>query len=411
MKTHPDRPLVAVVTPVYNGEKYLQETMESVQAQGYPNLVHVVLDNASTDRTAEIIETNKGRKVPLVTARNAALLSLCHNWNAAMRLAPAKAKYLRLLCADDTMHESCIERMVEVAEKDPEILVVGVGTVWGIDKLDFSWPTDRIALDGADFIRGFLRRELGVYAVHTMIRRTVLEWRPDLFDCTLWTGIDFEAVLGILLRGKLGMVHEFLGWSRIHEESVTSLVMMKKNTHYADWLRVLYRYGPHLYSKREFRQIAKRYERRYVRLILRWQYSQGKKAVQHHWDVLRRERGPITVFDFIELGDELGADPPRSSGAVGRMALRMLAAWKLAPALAGGNTIVIKPSEQTPLTTLKLAKTIAEIFPEGVVNIVTGRGATTGHALINPPKIAMVSLTARLHVRNCDQIISPSLTA
>ena len=93
------------------------------------------------------------------------------------------------------------------------------------------------------------------------------------------------------------------------------------------------------------------------------------------------------------------------------MALRMLAAWKLAPALAGGNTIVIKPSEQTPLTTLKLAKTIAEIFPEGVVNIVTGRGATTGHALINPPKIAMVSLTARLHVRNCDQIISPSLTA
>ncbi len=71
----------------------------------------------------------------------------------------------------------------------------------------------------------------------------------------------------------------------------------------------------------------------------------------------------------------------------------MMAAWKLAPALAGGNTIVIKPSEQTPLTTLKLAKTIAEIFPEGVVNVVTGRGATTGNALINHPKIAMVSLT------------------
>ena len=53
----------------------------------------------------------------------------------------------------------------------------------------------------------------------------------------------------------------------------------------------------------------------------------------------------------------------------------MMAIWKLAPALAGGNTIVIKPSEQTPLTTLKLAKTIAEIFPEGVVNVVTGRGA------------------------------------
>ncbi len=74
----------------------------------------------------------------------------------------------------------------------------------------------------------------------------------------------------------------------------------------------------------------------------------------------------------------------------------MMAAWKLAPALAGGNTVVIKPSEQTPLTTLKLAKIIAEIFPEGVVNVVTGRGTTTGNALINHPKIAMVSLTGSI---------------
>ncbi len=74
----------------------------------------------------------------------------------------------------------------------------------------------------------------------------------------------------------------------------------------------------------------------------------------------------------------------------------MMAAWKLAPALAGGNTIVIKPSEQTPLTTLKLAKTIAGIFPEGVVNVITGRGETTGQALINHPKIDMISLTGSI---------------
>jgi len=45
----------------------------------------------------------------------------------------------------------------------------------------------------------------------------------------------------------------------------------------------------------------------------------------------------------------------------------MMMAWKLAPALAGGNTVVFKPSEQTPLTALKLAKTMADILPEGVV--------------------------------------------
>jgi len=71
----------------------------------------------------------------------------------------------------------------------------------------------------------------------------------------------------------------------------------------------------------------------------------------------------------------------------------MMAAWKLAPALAGGNTIVLKPSEQTPLTALKLAHHLAEVFPEGVANIVTGQGATVGSRLINDPRVAMISLT------------------
>ena len=71
----------------------------------------------------------------------------------------------------------------------------------------------------------------------------------------------------------------------------------------------------------------------------------------------------------------------------------MMAAWKLAPALAGGNTVVIKPSEQTPLTMLKLALLIADIFPEGVVNVVVGRGESVGSTLINHPKVAMISLT------------------
>ncbi len=71
----------------------------------------------------------------------------------------------------------------------------------------------------------------------------------------------------------------------------------------------------------------------------------------------------------------------------------MMAAWKLAPALAGGNTVVIKPSEQTPLSTLRLAKTMAGIFPEGVVNVLVGRGDTVGQTLISHPKVAMISLT------------------
>ncbi|MBA5777864.1 gamma-aminobutyraldehyde dehydrogenase [Stappia sp. F7233] len=71
----------------------------------------------------------------------------------------------------------------------------------------------------------------------------------------------------------------------------------------------------------------------------------------------------------------------------------MMMAWKLAPAIGGGNTVVFKPSEQTPLTALKMARILAEVLPEGVVNVVLGRGETVGNALINHADIDMISIT------------------
>ena len=71
----------------------------------------------------------------------------------------------------------------------------------------------------------------------------------------------------------------------------------------------------------------------------------------------------------------------------------MMAAWKIAPAIAAGNTLVLKPSEQTPLTALKLAEALAELLPPGVVNVVCGRGEPVGKMLVAHPRVRMVSLT------------------
>ena len=71
----------------------------------------------------------------------------------------------------------------------------------------------------------------------------------------------------------------------------------------------------------------------------------------------------------------------------------MMAAWKIAPAIAAGNTVVLKPSEMTPLSTLKAAEYFAEIFPPGVINIIVGRGNTVGAALASHPKVRLISLT------------------
>ena len=74
----------------------------------------------------------------------------------------------------------------------------------------------------------------------------------------------------------------------------------------------------------------------------------------------------------------------------------MMAAWKLAPALAAGNCVVLKPSEQTPLTALKLAELANEIFPAGVINVVFGRGPSVGQPLVTHKKVRMVSLTGSI---------------
>jgi aminobutyraldehyde dehydrogenase len=74
----------------------------------------------------------------------------------------------------------------------------------------------------------------------------------------------------------------------------------------------------------------------------------------------------------------------------------MMTAWKIAPALAAGNCVVLKPSEQTPLTALKLAELAAQIFPAGVFNVIFGRGESVGQPLVSHQKVRMVSLTGSI---------------
>jgi 1-pyrroline dehydrogenase len=70
-----------------------------------------------------------------------------------------------------------------------------------------------------------------------------------------------------------------------------------------------------------------------------------------------------------------------------------MASWKLGPALATGNTVVLKPSARTPLTALAFGEILAEVFPAGVVNVLSGAGGEIGDALVGHPKVRMVSIT------------------
>lgn len=76
----------------------------------------------------------------------------------------------------------------------------------------------------------------------------------------------------------------------------------------------------------------------------------------------------------------------------------VIATWKIAPALAMGNTVVLKPASYTPLSTLKLAEIISKVVPPGVINVVCGPGADVGEALVNHPKVDKVAFTGSTEV-------------
>ena len=76
----------------------------------------------------------------------------------------------------------------------------------------------------------------------------------------------------------------------------------------------------------------------------------------------------------------------------------LLAAWKIAPAIAAGNTIVIQPSSSTPLSLLEVAKIFQEVLPKGVVNILTGKGSESGNAIFNHDGVDKLSFTGSTDV-------------
>ena len=109
--------------------------------------------------------------------------------------------------------------------------------------------------------------------------------------------------------------------------------------------------------------------------------------------VLRAQEGTMSQID----ADTVAYHYHEPLGVVGQIIpwnfSILMAAWKLAPALAAGNCIVLKPAEQTPAAILVLAELIADLLPDGVLNVVNGYGAEVGGALAESPRIAKIAFT------------------
>lgn len=291
-------PLVAVVTPVYNGAKFLSDVMESVQAQTYPNIVHVVLDNASTDATPQIIDSFRGRRIPLIAARNETLMPMIDNWNKALTLIPEDAAYFRILCADDSLLPEATERMVALAESDPEIAVVSTSILRNNRPEDFRWPTDRTVFDGREALQRVFTIQVGLEARQSLLRREALASAHPFFDAGAGHFLDLDALLRMLKRGKFGYLHEPLCYIREHEENLTAQQMHPMRNAYHDWLVLMRRYGPHAFGA-DYAPLERRYRRYYFRRMLRWRLHK-RRVFDFHMRKLATSNAKPGLADFAD---------------------------------------------------------------------------------------------------------------
>jgi glycosyltransferase involved in cell wall biosynthesis len=296
-KMNQSAPLVAICTPVYNGGKFLAETMECVQAQTYQNLVHVVLDNASTDDTPEIIQQYVGARTPILTARNKDTLPLEENWNGAVALAPGEAKYVRVLCADDTMSREAVAKMVAAAERYPGVGLVGCQHHRQGPAETSGWPHDREHFSGREALEHILLGKGMILATHVLMRRDALDLSQPLYKRGL-VASDTQMCLRVLTKADWAFVHEDLATTRVHAGSVTNALAAPTQIQYFEGLMLLKEFGPAAFPPDCLADVLTRFRRSYRRRILRWRMEGLNTVHARHMAALSEIGEAPTALDY-----------------------------------------------------------------------------------------------------------------
>jgi glycosyltransferase involved in cell wall biosynthesis len=130
-------PLVSIITPIYNEEIHLAECIESVEAQTYHDWEYIIVDNCSTDGSAQIAReyAKKDRRIKVI--QNSRCLRALPNHNFALSQISNDSKYCKIVFADDWIFPECLERMVALAEEYPSIGLIGAYVLEG-QKATFS---------------------------------------------------------------------------------------------------------------------------------------------------------------------------------------------------------------------------------------------------------------------------------
>lgn len=216
------RPLVSIITPTYNHERYIEQCIKSVLSQNYTNWEHIIIDDGSTDLTPQIVlKYTHDKRIHYIRQEHMGIWHLGRTYNKALSFA--KGELLAILEGDDYWPSDKLEKQVPAFE-DPEVIFVwGKGICVNHEGrlISESKPPNSKCFQSKDVFRLLLLRNFLIPTVTVMVRREVLV--PNGFiqprgvpyvDHPTW----FELTQH---RGKFLFIDEVLGYWRIHSSQVT----------------------------------------------------------------------------------------------------------------------------------------------------------------------------------------------
>jgi glycosyltransferase involved in cell wall biosynthesis len=218
------QPLVSVVTPVFNGGKFLGECIDSVLAQTYTNWEYVIVDNCSTDATLEIAQRYAAADPRIRVYHNDVLLDLPANHNRAFSLISPDSKYCKVVSADDWLFPICLEQMVGVAEANPSVGLVGSYQLSGGGSNWRSWnvrwdqvPYPSGVVRGPEISRLYMMGGIEVFGSPTSLlyRADIVRRHPRFFPNDAIHS-DTSACCMTLLESDYAFVHQVLSYERVH---------------------------------------------------------------------------------------------------------------------------------------------------------------------------------------------------
>jgi glycosyltransferase involved in cell wall biosynthesis len=295
------QPLVSVVTPVYNGDEFLAECIESVLAQTYENWEYVIVNNCSTDRSLETAQHYAQQDARIRIHNNDAFLSQYQNWNHALGQISPESKYCKVVHADDWLFPECIARMVEIAEANPSVGIVGA----------YRLDEDRVNLDrlpypgtvtsGREICRLSLLGGLRVFGSPTslLIRSDIIRSRRAFYKESV-IHADTDGCFDVLQDHDFGFVHQVLTFTRRHNESLTSLTNRFSTRRLANFI-VLLRYGPIYLTEEEYERRLEQELEHYYRFLGRSVFElKGKEFWNYHRRELKKLGYPPSTARLIK---------------------------------------------------------------------------------------------------------------